>query len=91
MLAPVDLSPIVGLPVLRTLHLYYYTGWQERADKVKYVDAYDAALYFTEARAWKIVPVQGGNVQSQNTPTPPIFDAPMPTEPIFEPSDDLPF
>ena len=47
--------------------------------------------YFTEAKAWKIVPAQGGNAQPQNTPTPPAFDAPMPTEPIFEPSDDLPF
>ncbi len=32
-----------------------YTGFQERGDKVEYVDAYDAALYFTEARDWGYV------------------------------------
>ncbi len=31
------------------------TGYQERADKVEFVDAYDAALYFTEARDWAYV------------------------------------
>jgi TonB-linked SusC/RagA family outer membrane protein len=29
-----------------------YTGFQERADNVKYVDAYQAAQFFTEARDW---------------------------------------
>jgi TonB-linked SusC/RagA family outer membrane protein len=32
-----------------------YTGIQQRADKVEYVDAYEAALYFTEARDWGYV------------------------------------
>ena len=32
-----------------------YTGSQQRADKVEYVDAYDAALYFTEARDYGYV------------------------------------
>ncbi len=32
-----------------------YTGFQERNDKVEYVDAYDAALYLTEARDWGYV------------------------------------
>jgi TonB-dependent starch-binding outer membrane protein SusC len=32
-----------------------YTGIQQRADKVAYVDAYDAALYLTEARDWGYV------------------------------------
>lgn len=32
-----------------------YAGVQERADKVEYVDAYDAALYLTEARDWGYV------------------------------------
>lgn len=47
--------------------------------------------YFTEAKAWKIVPAQGGNAPAQFTEIPPATDAPMPTEPIFEASDDLPF
>lgn len=47
--------------------------------------------YFTEAKAWKIVPAQGGNAPAQFTETPPDTDAPMPTEPMFEASDDLPF
>jgi len=32
-----------------------YTGFQERADNVHYVDAYQAALFFTEARDWGYV------------------------------------
>jgi TonB-linked SusC/RagA family outer membrane protein len=32
-----------------------YTGFQQKADKVEYVDAYDAAIYFTEARDWGYV------------------------------------
>lgn len=32
-----------------------YSGVQERADQVKYVNAYDAATYFTEARDWGYV------------------------------------
>jgi TonB-linked SusC/RagA family outer membrane protein len=32
-----------------------YTGFQERADKVEYVDAYQAAQFFTEARDWGYV------------------------------------
>lgn len=32
-----------------------YTGMQERADKIEYVDAYDAALFFTEARDYGYV------------------------------------
>ncbi|MBT28907.1 MAG: SusC/RagA family TonB-linked outer membrane protein [Thalassobius sp.] len=32
-----------------------YTGFQQRADKVEYVDAYDAAMYFTEARDYGYV------------------------------------
>lgn len=32
-----------------------YAGVQERADKVEYVDAYDAALFLTEARDWGYV------------------------------------
>ncbi|QJD79781.1 SusC/RagA family TonB-linked outer membrane protein [Spirosoma rhododendri] len=35
-----------------TVSLDAYTGFQERADNVKYVDAYQAALFFTEARDW---------------------------------------
>ena len=33
-----------------TIALDFYTGFQTRADNVKYVDAYDAATFFTEAR-----------------------------------------
>ncbi|MDW7690441.1 TonB-dependent receptor [Flammeovirgaceae bacterium SG7u.111] len=32
-----------------------YTGFQQRADKVSYVDAYEAAQYFTEARDYGYV------------------------------------
>ncbi|MCF0063203.1 TonB-dependent receptor [Dyadobacter chenwenxiniae] len=32
-----------------------YTGFQQKADKVEYVDAYDAATYLTEARDWGYV------------------------------------
>jgi TonB-dependent starch-binding outer membrane protein SusC len=32
-----------------------YTGMQQRADKIEYVDAYDAALFFTEARDYGYV------------------------------------
>lgn len=32
-----------------------YTGVQSRADQVKYVNAYDAATFFTEARDWGYV------------------------------------
>ena len=32
-----------------------YTGVQQRADKVEYVNAYDAALFLTEARDWGYV------------------------------------
>ncbi|WP_288425022.1 TonB-dependent receptor [uncultured Spirosoma sp.] len=35
-----------------TVSLDVYAGFQERADNVKYVDAYQAALFFTEARDW---------------------------------------
>lgn len=38
-----------------TVALDVYTGFQERADNVKYVDAYQAALFFTEARDWGYV------------------------------------
>ena len=33
----------------------FYSGIQERADKLEFVDAYDAALYFTESRDWAYV------------------------------------
>jgi TonB-linked SusC/RagA family outer membrane protein len=32
-----------------------YTGFQERADRVKFVNAHDAAVFFTEARDWGYV------------------------------------
>ncbi|MDR6197678.1 TonB-dependent receptor [Siphonobacter sp. SORGH_AS_0500] len=32
-----------------------YTGFQQRSDRVAYVDAYQAAQYFTEARDWGYV------------------------------------
>jgi len=32
-----------------------FTGYQQRADNVEYIDAYDAATYFTEARDWGYV------------------------------------
>lgn len=32
-----------------------FTGYQQRADNVEYIDAYDAALYLTEARDWGYV------------------------------------
>ncbi|SFE00242.1 TonB-linked outer membrane protein, SusC/RagA family [Chitinophaga sp. CF118] len=32
-----------------------YTGTQERSDRVKYVNAYEAATFFTEARDWGYV------------------------------------
>lgn len=32
-----------------------YSGFQQRNDKLKYVDAYQAAVYFTEARDWGYV------------------------------------
>ncbi|PRY21927.1 TonB-linked SusC/RagA family outer membrane protein [Spirosoma oryzae] len=35
-----------------TVSLDAYTGFQERADRVEYVDAYQAAQFFTEARDW---------------------------------------
>lgn len=35
-----------------TVTLDVYTGFQQRADKVKHIDAYQAAEYFTEARDW---------------------------------------
>lgn len=38
-----------------TMSLDVYTGLQERNDKVAYVDAYQAAQYFTEARDWGYV------------------------------------
>ncbi len=33
----------------------FYTGFQQRADNVKYADAYETALYLTEARDWAYV------------------------------------
>lgn len=38
-----------------TISLDAYTGIQQRADNVQYVDAYEAAQYFTEARDWGYV------------------------------------
>ncbi|MGD1892870.1 MAG: SusC/RagA family TonB-linked outer membrane protein [Cyclobacteriaceae bacterium] len=38
-----------------TITIDAFTGWQMRADNVDYVDAYDAAQYFTEARDWGYV------------------------------------
>jgi TonB-linked SusC/RagA family outer membrane protein len=38
-----------------TISIDAYTGFQERADNVKYVDAYQAAQFFTEARDWGYV------------------------------------
>jgi TonB-linked SusC/RagA family outer membrane protein len=38
-----------------TVALDVYTGFQERTDNVKYVDAYQAAQFFTEARDWGYV------------------------------------
>ncbi|MBC8152673.1 MAG: SusC/RagA family TonB-linked outer membrane protein [Bacteroidetes bacterium] len=35
--------------------LDFYTGIQQRSDRVEYVDAYQAAQYFTEARDWGYV------------------------------------
>ncbi|TAG31393.1 MAG: TonB-dependent receptor [Sphingobacteriia bacterium] len=32
-----------------------FTGYQQRADNIEYIDAYDAATYFTEARDWGYV------------------------------------
>ncbi|MDR2962884.1 MAG: DUF3127 domain-containing protein [Bacteroidales bacterium] len=49
--------------------------------------------YFTEAKAWKIVPAGGASATPapSSNPTPPPFDAPMSSEPVMEASDDLPF
>lgn len=38
-----------------TINVDAYTGVQQKADKVEYVDAYDAATYLTEARDWGYV------------------------------------
>lgn len=44
-----------------SISLDAYTGFQERADRVEYVDAYQAAQYFTEARDWGYVSKNPGN------------------------------
>ena len=44
-----------GISDKPTITLDAFTGLQMRADNVDYVDAYDAAQYFTEARDWGYV------------------------------------
>lgn len=46
-----------------TIQVDAYTGVQEKADKVEYVDAYDAAIYLTEARDWGYVSKNPANRQ----------------------------
>lgn len=48
-------STVKGKPETSKVNFDYYTGYQERADNVKYVNAYDAAIYLTEARDWAYV------------------------------------
>ncbi|MGD8779137.1 MAG: TonB-dependent receptor [Ignavibacteria bacterium] len=44
-----------GKPGAPKISLDAYTGWQTRSDKMEYVNAYEAAQYFTEARDWGYV------------------------------------